>query len=81
MDLFAKGIYYQNITRYENFLNFFRSLKCARGKIVEKGLEFAHVLKNAIDGNTAKITILKDGTIIEQSEADSDLNIKDIYEI
>ena len=63
MDLFSKGIYYENISNYSNFFNFFRTLRSAREDIVKKCHEFALVLRDAIDGKIAKIEILPDGNI------------------
>ena len=64
MDLFSKGLYYENITKYENFTNFFRSLRSARKNKQEKGREFGYILRNAIDGKIGKIEILPDGSLI-----------------
>jgi len=64
MDLFSKGLYYKNLTKYVNFFNFLRSLRSARGKIKEKGLEIGYMLKDAIDGKIAGIKILENGTTV-----------------
>jgi len=64
IDLFSKGLYYKNISKYKNFPSLFKSLKSTRSNPEKRTKEFADILKKAIDAQIGRIEILESGVIV-----------------
>ena len=62
-DLFSKGLYYKNISKYKNFKTFLLSLKSFKENPDKRTKEFVETLKNAVDGKIEKIEISRTGKI------------------
>ena len=67
MDLFAKGIYYKNLTYYKNLDGFIHALKYFKKDTDKRSKYFAQTLRDAIDGKLEKIEITKTGEFITYS--------------
>ena len=63
-DLFSKGLYYKNITKYDKAPSLFLSIESVKSNPKTKTREFEKILKQALNKEIGKIEILESGEIV-----------------